>query len=831
MLIRRFALCSILPMFALVVSPNVQSDGCFVGGSNPIQHWDTVEDFSDCENADPVKIIEGTIAGIRQNSSREGLCPEPDDDWNIMLHPDPGFEWVLANSSGQLNRNSPSLFCGITLPGWFSDENGLIELEVKSTRPTSGLDLDEFFHGAHVVAKGYWVEDSGHDDKTELHPLRSLVSEGADFDTLFIVQEKSRRFLPNQWPVSELFSYDFSVTGLQRNLLPALDGNTLISNSGAIWRESLFLDHYNILNSGTIATRSRARLTNVNSNGSLSLAVDLNAASPGIRSFYLGTIERRYERPVLSEQFDIKLSSGIYIDSSGNAKPTKSLNISIVASLRGVPDDVSCVACPPTILPQYSRWTYDYSTPYALTRSGDVTISTPTDHEIEINLVYHPDSGYTDTRWELAVTGLTVPVGSSPNPPIQTGPNGPHMRSALHDKRVYLVTPSTMDVDSELIRSKVDPGNAIPPRTCTIGYALERNDMLFPGVSNRNVQWQVQQTHDSTGGINESTIFNILPSGQFAFTGARFEVDPSNDTLLQAIFSDLGWNVKGGLFRPWIPKNQSAFKVIATTETELGEQLSAEIDLNLSGCPSKFLLNKRYRYWRRLLPFQVWAREHGYPTWPVPPPEALEEIGKEFPNGIPPVGDAEHTLRRLDTKSQALYRAWRAQKNNRILTDDELQLISDNIVILDKSILPLPRKEPALLSELREAKAFKLKSGRKLRDLERLQTQLLMGQTTRLLGVPLTECGARLTGEGRLQLEELLLAVEQNTSVDVTVFIRQATNKLCNRKTVPNAIKAIEAHVLSKEQFPLSVKVRGIVSDKTLGPTDDFVIILKTQKI
>ncbi len=87
-----------------------------------------------------------------------------DGDWILMVQPDnPASTWLLTNGAGKVN------------------DNGQVECEVE---PSDFFDDDihqQIYFGPlvgkHVTITGTWSEDLSHDDKTEIHPITSVVSE------------------------------------------------------------------------------------------------------------------------------------------------------------------------------------------------------------------------------------------------------------------------------------------------------------------------------------------------------------------------------------------------------------------------------------------------------------------------------------------------------------------------------------------------------------------------------------------------------------------------------------------------------------------------------
>ncbi len=93
-----------------------------------------------------------------------------DGDWNINVRPQSAYKSLLTNSDGDKNVN------------------GLIECEVEPISPYDDEGPEKaycgFLQDKVVTIVGSWSEDLSHDDKTEIHPITSILCEqskaGAD---------------------------------------------------------------------------------------------------------------------------------------------------------------------------------------------------------------------------------------------------------------------------------------------------------------------------------------------------------------------------------------------------------------------------------------------------------------------------------------------------------------------------------------------------------------------------------------------------------------------------------------------------------------------------
>jgi len=105
------------------------------------------------ELGDYVKLV-GKVVG----TDRSG-----DGDWILKIQPDAESQALLINSHGNAN------------------DDGIVECEVE---PSDFFDDDiheQIYFGTlqnrHVTVVGTWVEDKSHSDKTEIHPITTVLSE------------------------------------------------------------------------------------------------------------------------------------------------------------------------------------------------------------------------------------------------------------------------------------------------------------------------------------------------------------------------------------------------------------------------------------------------------------------------------------------------------------------------------------------------------------------------------------------------------------------------------------------------------------------------------
>ena len=117
------------------------------------------------ERQDPVT-ISGMVTGHAKAS---------DGDWTIMVQPDPASRWALKNAHGADN------------------EDGLVECEVEPSEFIEDGPVESwepvFFGrlvGHHVTVTGTWSDDLSHADKTEIHPIVSIVADRVVGDSKYV---------------------------------------------------------------------------------------------------------------------------------------------------------------------------------------------------------------------------------------------------------------------------------------------------------------------------------------------------------------------------------------------------------------------------------------------------------------------------------------------------------------------------------------------------------------------------------------------------------------------------------------------------------------------
>jgi len=101
----------------------------------------------------PERRVVGTMSDV--HISNDGFTDDDDTDFELEPRPEEEFQALLKNRKGKVNENG-KLEC---------------EIHVSDERRDQHLAWVRSLSGTEVTAHGVWVDDTGHDDKTELHPL------------------------------------------------------------------------------------------------------------------------------------------------------------------------------------------------------------------------------------------------------------------------------------------------------------------------------------------------------------------------------------------------------------------------------------------------------------------------------------------------------------------------------------------------------------------------------------------------------------------------------------------------------------------------------------
>lgn len=359
MLCLSLALCSVL---FPVRHASAQQSGC---GTNPFQDWYYVDANR------PFVTLQGTIHKTIKHNVGDWF---DDGDWNIHVNPfDKSF---LKNRSGRVNAD------------------GLIELEVNSRGNPSDLAA-RFPIGTRVEASGAWVDDTGHDGKTELHPVDWMRTVDTNPVSLFVAQDDTGRFVNAELVLWE--SFDFPLQSIYPKVTPWAippSQTQILTEDAKIAR-------------GT--TKGYMGPENYNlwvflDNSWFSDCESVGRVIYGDSPYYFGTISRS-TAPLLRETVSYSVSTEV-----GTGQ--KIALIKVAAELATLPQAEPYVGepgVPPGGL-AYTKWRYESN---AGTIIGTVEETKTGPHRLEFSMPYAPALGYNQSSWQLSVTGASVPFGQS----------------------------------------------------------------------------------------------------------------------------------------------------------------------------------------------------------------------------------------------------------------------------------------------------------------------------------------------------------------------------------------------------------------------------------
>lgn len=597
----------VMLLSTLIKPAHAQACGQTVGTSS-LHDWPSL----DC--AYPLHTLTGWIAHVdRSDESPSGLCPDPDGDWGIHLVPDASSAYLLMNSSQKRNSTLKDAVCGATWPGLVGDMFGSadvigLEAEVLSSSPARGLDLaSHFFPGMPVIAHGYWDEDTGHEDKTELHPLVFLDGDwGFGRSSVLVIQETSSRFVTSGSSQREDYTRIFRRQPVTRYLHELASPDTERTYGTVVFRETSRLDDTSdSLCAATFNTQAnRTQMTTwLSHDGSAEFYVNLppNDAWGCVYHVLLADYDRG-EMTGLVEAIDTKLRDITWRDNSGVQHQGKSLETTVDLQLQPPPDDLSTLFGSPTSNPiVYSQWHYQQTSAVAGSAQWYDAEQTA-GHHLQLKFVYDPDFDFTATSWAIEVAASTRAAGWSPalERPAANGMSGPFRRDFIHDARVYSVVPSRLDVSVD--GTKAPAALSGLSRTCRSGYDVRTSTAYFiPRVGLRRITWSVQPGHTSNGSVfvggpTEIGIDGGLPTTA-GFNAATVEIDRTDPKHVTVSFKDLGWTAlaaDGGDFKaPWAAKNRSTLVLKALATTELGEALTLQTEeLSLPDCYGQPVLQR-----------------------------------------------------------------------------------------------------------------------------------------------------------------------------------------------------------------------------------------------
>jgi hypothetical protein len=159
------------------------------------------------QGVDPIQHLGGTLIDVHHSGGG-------DNDTNMIIVPDAGSVGLLKNGKGKDNQRSE------------------IECEVNVTEDGDGRRKFEPWVASmlhlQVTAIGVWVDDVGHDDKTEIHPMDLIIArvESSALHTDWIGELARQQGLRVG---TTLFAYRYAAASDHRSVFFG-DGRTALSN-------------------------------------------------------------------------------------------------------------------------------------------------------------------------------------------------------------------------------------------------------------------------------------------------------------------------------------------------------------------------------------------------------------------------------------------------------------------------------------------------------------------------------------------------------------------------------------------------------------------------
>lgn len=497
-LCRTVAFASVLVQVGLA---HAQQSGC---GTNPFQDWYYIHPSL------RFVTLQGTIAQKIHLNVGDWF---DDGDWNIHVKPFEGS--YLVNNQGRANAN------------------GLIELEVNS-RGTPGDMAARFPVGTVVEANGAWVRDTGHNQKTELHPVEWIRTVNTNPVNLFVAQDDTGRFVNAELVLWEPF--DFPLTSSYPKVTPwyippsqtqMLEESAKVARGttrGELGPESyrlwVFLDSWWFSNCEVIGQ-----------------------VTYGDSPYYFGTMTRSTV-PLLKETVTYSVATDI-----GTGQ--KIAMIKVAAELETLPQ-AEPYEGEPGIPPgglAYSKWRYE-STAGTVVGTLEETKTGP--HRFEFSMPYAPAIGYNQNTWQMTVTGSSVPYASTM--PAESKAQARQVsRIMISEGRTYALDKSTISLKWERKAACTDPI-----------YLTVDESKLLPQIGIRGIRWFVTIERDGDGfSVTNPVEAQVAPQSPLDTPGFTASTYPSpNDKRL-----DVAWKpLPSGL------PNLSRLAVTVRAVTELGEE-------------------------------------------------------------------------------------------------------------------------------------------------------------------------------------------------------------------------------------------------------------------
>lgn len=452
----------------------------------------------------PYIAVRGTIARTIQLNQGDAF---DDGDWNIHVRPDDPS--VLRNSNGTTNSG------------------GQIEFEVNSRGTQSNLAA-HFPSGTRVEGYGEWVEDTGHDQKTELHALNWLRTIDANPMKLFVAQDDTGRFVNAQNLLWESFSFPVALQ------YPIVRVNAIPPSGTEIFHETARIAR------GT--TRAGISPTGYTlwvflNSWWFSNCENVGLVTYGDSPHYFAEIQRS-KQPLLHEKLTYSVSTEV-----GTGQKIALLRIEIDLDQ---PSQGSLA---------HSRWRYESSAGTVIGTAEENKTTPP--HRLVFSMPYAPAIGYTQNTWRMSVSASTLPMDADvPQGSTDFAQNV--TRTYLAEGRTYTIGKSRIFFD------RTNKGSGVCPEAV---YLTVNDSELLPQIHLRANRWYVKKLRDKDGftvsNPSEVEVTLQTPLSDPGFSAHTY--GPPNERRL-----DVQWTP--------LPSGQTNLAIVeakARGVTELGEEIEA----------------------------------------------------------------------------------------------------------------------------------------------------------------------------------------------------------------------------------------------------------------
>lgn len=563
-----------------------------------------------------------TAASLEPKFSPSAFDNSIDDkDLNLWVKPDPAYDELRNKRAGH-----PVNVC--TELGNL-DKPGQMELEIFHA---PGLLLAVLENGMHIRAFGFHVEDSGHCDKAELHPVNQIIAARSGH-----VDQASSLFYFHGLDWGDRFTVGTGSNGESQTRTFEIDMHP---------------------------SRQIRHPSNATSTGEVSFVVersflDINAAFPlsswEVQMPSLGNPVTAFTTTLLGQgvylaQIDAGRRAGFtdQMQTSIRTEGTsKFLEVTIQANL-------SESAVTESRVLRNVRWVLDDGS------EPVVRSTTGTPHRFTQTLRYSPGTGATTTQWRLAVRGRADDGNAAPRPFLFAETNGAleeiedilqgtlfdngrlTSREFIYLERDYVITPSTLALSA-----------ACDPRKVVV-------DAQFAGISGAGLKgdlgWSIVEF------LTPPVIHKASRSEAVDAPNFRAEVSATNPWRLIITPKRAGY----------LPP----LTLTASAETEISETLRASVPMDYQNCPWEAVST----FFENLLVGRLeLARQSGRPgPFPDPNPLLFNELREAYRGDAHLMVQAHSEfLRRLAVSPRNAPYLWRLAelgRNSRLARPDQRRL-------------------------------------------------------------------------------------------------------------------------------------------------------------